>query len=160
MDRIEQDILKLLVKNPRTPFLRISEKLGISSITVQKKFEKMRKDGAFFGVTLIIDLSRIGFQGKAFLFITTEKGCAVEKIVASLKLISNLFLVSEMVGNFDLLVMIAFREITEIQRIVNDIRAIPCVEKVELAIANDTYYPYKEEYSKIDPFKPENAEIP
>lgn len=159
MDIIDKKILRLLIKNPRMPFLKIAEKIGISPITVQKRFEKMRKDGAIYGTTLIIDLSKIGFEAKAFLFITTARNSNVEKVVESLGQIPNLFLVVEIVGAFDLLAMVVFREISDIIKVVNGIRANHYVEKVEIALSEESFYPYREEYAEIELFEPENTKI-
>jgi Lrp/AsnC family transcriptional regulator for asnA, asnC and gidA len=158
MDRIDRDILRLLRKNPDMPFLQIAEQLGISSITVQTRYEKMRKNGVSFGTTLMLDLSKIGFQGKAFLFITVAKNCDVKKIVEAFRQMPNLFLIVEVVGAFDLLAMIVFRDIAEIIKIVNDIKLVPHVEKVEVALSNESFYPLRKEYTEINLFEPENAE--
>jgi Lrp/AsnC family transcriptional regulator, regulator for asnA, asnC and gidA len=159
MDRIDRDILRLMRKKSDMPFLQIAEKIGVSSITVQARYEKMKKDGVFFGTTLMLDLSKIGFHGKAFLFITISKDCDVRKIVESFRQMPNLFFVVEVVGAFDLLAMIVFRDVAEIIKIVNDIKLVPCVEKVEVALSNESFYPLRKEYTEIDLFEPEKAEI-
>lgn len=158
MDTINKNILRLLMGNPKMPFLKIAEKIGVSPITVQKRFEKMRKEGTFYGTTLIVDLSRIGFQGKAFLFITTRNS-DVKKIVGSLNQIPNLFLVVEIVGGFDLLAMVVFRKLSEVVKVVNCVKAVSSVEKVELALSEESFYPYREEYGEIELFEPENTKI-
>lgn len=159
MDRIDRDILRLLRKKPDMPFLQIAEKIGISSITVQKRYEEMRKDGVIFRTTLMLDLSKIGFEGKAFLFITISKNSDVRKIVETFCQMTNLFFIVELVGTFDLLVMVVFRDMAEIIKIVNDVKVVPCVEKVEVALSDESIYPLKEEYTEINLFEPENAEI-
>jgi DNA-binding Lrp family transcriptional regulator len=157
MDRIDIDVLKLLRKKPDMPFLQIAKKIGISSITVQKRYEEMRKDGVFFGTTLMLDLSKIGFEGKAFLFITISKDCDVKKIVNAFRRMPNLFLIVEVVGTFDLLTMLVFRDIAEITKIVNDVKAVPYVEKVEVALSDESFYPFREEYTEINLLEPEEC---
>ena len=137
-------------KKPDMPFLQIAKKLGISPITVQKRFEDMRKEGIFFRSTLILDLSKIGFNGKAFLSIKLSKDCDLKKVVEALQLMKNLFLVVEVVGTYDLFAMVVFRDITEIMKIVNDIKTSPCVEKVEISLTDESYYPFRKEYTEID----------
>lgn len=159
MDRIDIDILKLLRKKPDIPFLQIAKKIGISSITVQKRYEKMIEDGVFFGTTLMLDLSKIGFEGKAFLFIITSKNSDLRKIVETFRQMTNLFLIVEIVGPFDLLAMVVLRDVSEIIKIVNDVKAVPCVKKVEVALSGESFYPFREEYTEINLFEPENAEI-
>ena len=159
MDEIDLKILRIMNKEPDMPFLQVAKKLGISSITVQKRFEDMRKEGVFFRSTLILNLSKIGFKGKAFLFITTSKDYDVKKVVETLHQMKNLFIIVEIVGNFDMLVMVVFRDITEIMKIVNEIKAAPCIEKVELSLTNESFYPFREEYTELDLLETKEPEI-
>ncbi len=159
MDRIDIDILRLLRKKSDMPFLQIAEKIGVSSVTVQKRYEEMKKDGVFFGTTLILNLSKIGFEGKAFLFITTSKHSNLKQLVEAFHQMTNLFFIVELVGAFDLVALIVFRDIAEIIKIVNDVKISPYVEKVEIALSDESFYPLKEEYTEMNLFEPENAEI-
>ena len=158
MDRIDKKILKLLRENPNIPFLKIAEKIGISPISVQKRYEKMGKKDIIFGTTVMLDLSKIGFKGKAFLFIKTSKDSKLRDVVEAFHQIPNLFLIVEIIGSFDLLAMVVFRDITNIIKVVNEIKAVPHVEKVEIALSNESIYPLRKEYPEIIPFYEEHAE--
>ena len=159
MDKMDEEILKLLRKDPDMPFLQIAEKIGVSPITVQKRYEEMEKEGVFFGSTAILDLLKIGFHGKAFLFITLCKDSNIKKVVKTFRQMPNLFLIVEIVGSFDLLVMVVFKDISDIIKVVNEIKVVPHVEKVEIAISNESFYPYRKEYVEINLFERENAEL-
>ena len=150
MDDTDREILKIMSKMQDMLFLQIAKKRGISPIKVQKRFEDMKKEGIFFRSTLILDLSKIGFNGKAFLSIKLSKDCDLKKVVEALQLMKNLFLVVEVVGTYDLFAMVVFRDITEIMKIVNDIKTSPCVEKVEISLTDESYYPFRKEYTEID----------
>ena len=67
MDRIDRDILKILKKNPKKPFLKIAEEIGISPSTAISRYERLKKDNVIFGASTIIDLSKIGYQGKVLI---------------------------------------------------------------------------------------------
>ena len=142
----------MLNKNPRKPFLRIADEIGISPYTVQKRYEKMKKDSVIFGSSIVLDLSKIGYQGKAFLLITFSSGYEENNMIEALQQIPNIFLISEIVGAFDLLAMIAFKNIAEIKKVVDKIRTLPHVQKVEVALTDETSYPVNEEYGNIQLF--------
>jgi DNA-binding Lrp family transcriptional regulator len=152
LDRIDRQILKSLNKNPQKPFLRIAKEIGVSIYTVQKRYEKMKKESVIFGSSIVIDLSKIGYQGKAFLLITISTGYGENNMVEALQQIPNVFLVSEIVGAFDLLAMVAFRNIAEMKKVVNKIRELPNVQKVEVALTDGTSYPVNEEYGNTPLF--------
>jgi len=149
LDKINQEILSQLLITPQKPFLKISEELGISSITVKDRYEKMKKDGIIIGNTIMLNLSKIGYQGKAFIHITTSDNNNPEIIIKALEQIPNVFLVSRIIGEFDLLVMVVFRDLTELKDVINRIRAQPSVSKVETSITDDTMYPVTREYSQL-----------
>jgi len=153
MDKIDKKILKLLKENPKMSFLEIAKKLGISSITVQKRYKEMEKKDAIFGTTVMLDLSKIGFKGKAFLFIKTSKNSKMPEMIETFRQVPNLFLIVEIVGSFDLLALAVFRDIKSIIKIVNEIKAVPCVEKVEIALSKESIYPLRKEYTEIIPFE-------
>lgn len=149
MPKINKKILSQLQKRPGKPFIKISEELGISPITVKNRYERMKKEGKIFGTSTILDLSKIGYQGKAFLHITNDLNENPERIIKNLQQIPNVFLVSEIIGAFDILVMAAFRDLKEIKEITNRIRDEPSVKKVEMSITDDTLYPLTNEYTQI-----------
>ena len=159
MDRIDRDILQILKKNPLKPFLKIAKEIGISPSTVLNRYERLKMDNVIYGASTIVDLSKIGYQGKAFLLVTYTNICnAEDSPTEALRNIPNVFLVSEIIGTFDVLAMVAFKDLTEIKEIIGKVRAIPCVKKVEVTLTNDTLYPLKEEYHDLQLFPPENIE--
>lgn len=146
MDKIDYDILKLLSQNSTGSFLKLAKRIGISPLTVQKRFEKMLDDGIILGTSTRIDLSKIGFQGKAFLFI--KYSCCVDSddFRKYVMLFPNLFLFTEIIGEFDALAMMVFKDNSEIKEVSERIRAKGCVKQVKVAVTSDTFYPVKEEY--------------
>lgn len=159
MDRIDREILKILKKNPTKAFLEIAKEIGVSTSTVLNRYEKLKMDNVIYGAYTIIDLSKIGYQGKAFLLVTYTNICNEENHpTKALKSIPNIFAISEIIGTFDVLTMMAFKNLIEIKETIDNIRALPCVKKVGVILTNDTLYPLKEEYKDIRLFLPENVE--
>ena len=57
MDSMDFEILKILNKNSRKPFLTIGKKLGISGTAVQKRVAKMVEEGVIISFEVGFDLS-------------------------------------------------------------------------------------------------------
>ena len=57
LDKIDTIILKSLIKEARTNFSDIAQKCSISTNSIVKRFNKMKKSGIINGTTLLIDLS-------------------------------------------------------------------------------------------------------
>jgi len=66
------------------------------------------------------------------------------------------FHISENIGRFDLLVMAVFRNVSEILEIINKMRLLKSIEKVQGSLTDETYFPLREEYTNIQFFVTEN----
>jgi DNA-binding Lrp family transcriptional regulator len=146
MDRIDKQILGALIQNPTQPFLKIAQKIDISPSTVKERYEKMRGK-VFNDPFTIIDLSRIGYQGRALLMIKYSDKSDYKIIVEKVQKIPNVFLITETLGKFDLIVQVAFRDVKEIKMIVNKVRALLGIKKVNIAINDQTDFPTNREYT-------------
>ena len=148
MDKTDFEILQLLTKNPQEPFSRIARKAGVSPKTVQKKVQNMRKAGIILRSSIIIDLSRLGYEGEASLRITNAPGCDKATTINALKGIPNIFLITEIIGDFDIMAIAAVKDYQSIVNMVNTIRQLPSVEKAEADFVTDAQFPATREFNK------------
>lgn len=149
MDRTDKKILNKLLKDPKKSFAKIAKEIGVSPSTIIKRYEKFIKDSLITGTFTILDLSKIDFQGKAFLFLSVKKGYSSEKTINFLRRIPNIFLIFEIIGGFDLLIMMVFRDFSEILNLVKKIKKFDYIKRVEMSITGDVFYPVREEYTEI-----------
>jgi Lrp/AsnC family transcriptional regulator for asnA, asnC and gidA len=141
VDGTDLEILQLLVKDPQEPFSRIATKVGVSPRTVQKKVQKMKKERILLGSSIIIDLSKLGYQGEASIQITNVPGYDKATTINALKRIPNIFLITEITGDFDIMAIAAVKDYPSVINMVNAIRQLPSVEKAEVDFVTDTQFP-------------------
>jgi DNA-binding Lrp family transcriptional regulator len=141
MDGKDLEILQLLVRNPQEPFSRIAKKVGVSPNTVQKKVQKMKEAGMIHCFSIIIDLFKLGYQGEAYLQITNGPGYDKATTIDGLKGIPNIFLITEIIGDFDVMAVAAVKDYQSIVNMVNTIKQLPSVEKVETDFVTETQFP-------------------
>ena len=156
MDETDMSILRELTENPQVPILRIAERIGVSPRTVQKKYQKMKDDGIIRRSSIIIDLSKIGYQGKAYLHITNTPGQDKELTVNALKKIPDIFLITEIIGEFDVLAIAAVKNYKSVINMVNTVKRIPSVDQVDATFVADTTFPGGKEFNDL--FSTERSE--
>ncbi len=149
MDKIDESILKEITKNAQTPFLKVADKLGISSKTVKERYEKMKKNGIILRQTITLDLSKIGYQGKAYLAITNSPDQDRATTIRALKRVPNIFMITEIVGDFDILALAVIRDLNSSINLVKEIREIPSVQQVQVALVADASFPVGERFSEL-----------
>jgi Lrp/AsnC family transcriptional regulator for asnA, asnC and gidA len=149
MDKIDYLILSELLKNARVSFLKIAKKLDVSPFTVKSRYDKMVEDGIIKRSVINIDLSKLGYQGKCFLLITNAPNISKSATIDMLKKIKNIFVVSEIIGPFDLLAIAPVTDLNSIKTLVQDVKALPGVKRVKIACINDTMFPINSSFAQL-----------
>lgn len=149
MDEIDLHIIRELTKDARTPFLRIAKKLGVSPETVRKRYGRMKEEGTIKHCSISIDLSKIGYQGKVFLMITNSPNHDKSKTIGALKKMRNIFVISEIIGDFEIMGIAPVKDMNSLKTLVNKIKKLPSVNKVEFTVINDTVFPVNEQFGEI-----------
>jgi DNA-binding Lrp family transcriptional regulator len=158
MDGTDFEILQLLVRNPQEPFYRIAKKVGVSPRTVQRKVQKMKEAGMIICFSIIIDLSKLGYQGEAYLQISNVPGYDKATTIDELKRIPNIFLITEIMGDFDILAVAAVKDYQRIVNMVATIKRLPSVEKVETDFVTETRFPATTKFTEqLTPEKPSSS---
>ena len=65
-------LLKILMKNSRTPFLKIARMLGVSETAVRKRVKKLQEAGVIRRFTIEVDPKKVGFEVIALIGMDTK----------------------------------------------------------------------------------------
>jgi Lrp/AsnC family transcriptional regulator for asnA, asnC and gidA len=149
MDKLDYLILAELLEDARTPFLTVAKKLGVSPYTVKQRYEDMKRRGLIFRTAVSIDLSKLGYQGKVFLLITTDPEKSKAETIAGLMKIRNIISGSEMMGPFDIIAIAPVTDFESIKRLVDQVKALPGVQHVQVTCISDTQFPLNASFGKM-----------
>jgi Lrp/AsnC family transcriptional regulator for asnA, asnC and gidA len=148
MDETDFEILQLLMKNPQERFSSIAKGVGVSPRTVQKKVQKMKEAGLILRSSIIMDLSKLGYEGEATIRITNAPGYDKATTIEALRGIPNIFIITEIIGDFDIMAIAAVKDYPSIVNMVNTIRQLPSVEKAEADFVTETQFPATTEFNR------------
>ena len=148
MDKLDYLIINELLLDAQISFLAMSKKLGTSPHTIKKRYDKMKKEGVFGKFIVSIDLSKIGYQGKAFFLITNAPNQDKAETISELKKIKNIISITEIVGAFDILAIAPISDVDSVFNIVKKIKALPGVKQVEITAIKDTAFPINPNFGK------------
>jgi DNA-binding Lrp family transcriptional regulator len=149
MDKTDYLIFSELLKDASLTYKEISNKLGISPYTVRRRFEKMKKEGAIQKCIVSIDLSKLGYQGKAFLLITVAPNGNKSDTIAYLKKIRNIIVTAEIMGPYDIIAIAPILDLKSIQTLVKEIRQAPFLQRVEIACIDNTQFPIGPNFNDV-----------
>ncbi len=149
MDKIDLQIMRELMKDGQKPLLRIAKKLGVSPETVRTRYGKLKEDGTIQHCSISINLSKIGYQCKVFLMITNAPTHDKSKTIDALKKMRNIFIISEVMGDFEIIGIAPVKDMNSLKTLVNKIKELPSVNRVEFTLINDTAFPVNQHFSEL-----------
>ena len=141
MDPLDYRILSELLIDASLSFVKIAKKLDTTPYTVRRRFERLKKEGVIQKSIITIDLSKLGYQGKAFLLITVSPNGNKAETIAYLRTIKNVIVVAQIIGPHDILAIAPVTDLKSIQELVKEARKAPFLQRVEIACINDTNFP-------------------
>jgi len=109
----------------------------------------MKEEGIISRNSVLIDLSKLGYQGKVFLMITIHSQRERSNTISALEKISNIFVVTEIIGTFDILAIAPVTDLNSIGTVVTEINKLPDVQKVEITCISNTDFPFNASWSKL-----------
>ena len=66
-----------------------------------------------------------------------------------MKKIRNIFIIGEVIGDFDIIAIAPVKDMLNLKEIVHKIKKIPGVNQVEIALINDTAFPVNSRFGEL-----------
>ena len=131
IDELDGQIVAELALDGRASFTQISKKIGVSTDTVIKRYNKLRQSGAL-KVSIQINPNKIGYASILdFNIAFTTPGGLSPTVVESLAKIPDIIIITKTSGDYDLQVTAMIRDISESFAIQDRIARICGVTKIE-----------------------------
>jgi Lrp/AsnC family transcriptional regulator for asnA, asnC and gidA len=130
-DMIDQNIIRLLSENARLPFSKIAEQLNISTQSVSRRYNKLRKTVSPYS-SITLDLRKLGYVGTALFLIKVSNEQDVAKIVEEILKVPNVITAIRTLGNFDVFIAAPFSDYDDLFKINQAITGISGVKQIEL----------------------------
>jgi DNA-binding Lrp family transcriptional regulator len=134
VDDMDWQIINRLRIDARTSFRKIAREMGISTHTVIKRYENLRKEiHLSSGVT--VDLKKIGFENMVIFMLTTSTPHNTQKTFNELIKVRNVIVVTKTIGDCDLLVVAVFTDFEQLFELERRISKISGVSKIEFTLS-------------------------
>lgn len=138
MDTADFRILEILNKNSRKSYLSIAKDLGISGKTVQKRIERMIREGVILSFEIGFDASLLGLN-TCIADIKLKGEFTKHEIIAEFKKIPNIYFVTCAIGNI-LTLIFHYYNSKELENIIERISFIEHVSNVETNIPRGHHF--------------------
>ncbi len=136
IDKLDLQILSILMRNAMTPFTEIAKELIISGGTVHVRMKKMEELGIVKGSNLLVNPTTLGFDICAFLGIYLEKGFYYHDAVDKMREIKEVVELHYCTGSYSMFAKIICRDTNHLREVLNEkIQAIEGISRTETFIS-------------------------
>ena len=106
LDRLDKQILKLVVNDARIPFLEVARVCNVSGAAIHQRIQKLTAMGVLKGSQFIIDPEKIGFQTCAFIGLNLKNPETFDEVVSKLKDMPEVVECHYTTGDYDLFIKV------------------------------------------------------
>jgi Lrp/AsnC family transcriptional regulator for asnA, asnC and gidA len=133
IDEIDLQIVEKLTKNGRLPYSKIAQEIGVSTDTVARRYEKLRKNN-FIKVLIQINPLELGYQAILDINIALTNQSKTKEMMDKLSIVPGVACLVAISGNYDLLVMALVKDCKDIIVINEEILKIPYIKRMDAAM--------------------------
>ena len=135
MDKIDQKIIQELNKNGRKPFRTIAKRIGISTQTITRRYNKMKKNGTIARLIITLNPEKLGYIGTAYLFIKVNHASKISQVIEQLSKTPNLIRAVPTFGSYEIYAILAFRNMIRLNEDILKINELPNILNLDFSVA-------------------------
>ena len=136
LDDLDLQILDILIKDSRTPFLEIARQCHVSGGTIHVRMKKMEDIGIIKGTKLILDTSKLGYDVCCFVGIYLDKANSYNAVLEQLRLINEIVELHYTTGEYSIFVKVICKSIADLQNLLmNKIQAVDGIQRTDTFIS-------------------------
>jgi Lrp/AsnC family leucine-responsive transcriptional regulator len=123
LDATDRRILELLQQDARRTFGDIGARVGLSAPAVKRRVDRLEADGVITGYTTVVDHARLGRPLEAFAELRFTGRTRVDDIEGIADAVPEIQAVFTVAGDPDALAWIRVRDVDDLKRVIDRIRA-------------------------------------
>lgn len=136
LDELDLQILDLLIKDCRTPYLEIARICHVSGGTIHVRMKKMEDLGIIKGSRIILNLPKLGYDVCCFVGIYVDKTSSFNAVFDQMSTINEVVELHLTTGDYSMFAKIVCTNISDLQDVLlNKINNIAGVQRTDTFVS-------------------------
>ncbi|PKK39386.1 Transcriptional regulator AsnC [Clostridiaceae bacterium JG1575] len=136
LDDLDLQILDILIKDARTPYLEIARICHVSGGTIHVRMKKMEDLGIIKGTKILLDMSKLGYDVCCFIGVYLDKSSSFQDAVSDMSKIKEIVELHYTTGAYTLFCKVICKNISHLQELLlSSINLIPGVQRTDTFIS-------------------------
>ena len=120
LDKLDEQILKLIAPNARIPFLEVARICNVSGAAIHQRIQKLTNLGVLKGSEYVIDHEKVGYDTCAFIGVYLKDPEQFDGVVKALKNIPEVVECHYTTGQYDMFIKIYAKNNHHLLSIIHD----------------------------------------
>lgn len=136
LDELDLQILELLIKDCRTPYLEIARICHVSGGTIHVRMKKMEDMGIIRGSRIVLNLPKLGYDVCCFVGIYVDKTSSFNRVFDEMSHIKEVVELHLTTGDYSMFAKVVCSNISDLQDLLlNKINNIDGVQRTDTFIS-------------------------
>ena len=136
IDKLDRQILSILMHNAKKPYTEIAKELYVSGGTIHVRMKKLEEAGLVKGYNLAVDYAQLGYDISAFLGIYLDKSSLYDDVARELAKIPEVVAAHYTTGLYSIFAKIVCRDTNHLREVLHDkIQKIVGIQRTETFIS-------------------------
>jgi len=136
LDELDLQILDLLIKDCRTPYLEIARICHVSGGTIHVRMKKMEDMGIIKGSRIVLNLPKLGYDVCCFVGIYVDKTSSFNSVFDQMSNIKEVMELHLTTGNYSMFAKIVCTNISDLQDVLlNKINNIDGISRTDTFVS-------------------------
>lgn len=135
IDKLDRQILSVLMEDAKTPYTDIAKQLYVSGGTIHVRMKKLEQMGIVKSASLDVDYTKLGYDICAFLGIYLDKSSLYTNVSVDLRNIPEVVSAHYTTGLYNIFAKIICQDTDHLRRVLNKIQRIEGIQRTETFIS-------------------------
>lgn len=136
LDELDLQILDILIKDSRTPYLEIARICHVSGGTIHVRMKKMEDMGIIKGTKILLDMPKLGYDVCCFVGIYVDKSSSFAYVSEEMTKIKEVVELHYTTGDYSIFAKVICKSISDLQDLLmNSINTITGIQRTDTFIS-------------------------
>ena len=135
LDKIDKEIIYMLMDNAKTSLAQISKNVGISTTAVHQRIKKLENAGVMENSISFLNPRKIGYKVVSYIGVFLEQPSHYQDAIKALKEINEVVEAHYTTGNYTIFLKVLCKDNDHLMEILNKIQKLKGVTRTETFIS-------------------------
>jgi Lrp/AsnC family leucine-responsive transcriptional regulator len=122
MDRIDRNILRILMEDGQTTNAKLAKTVGLSESATLERVRRLEQSGVIKGYAALVEPARVdrGLEVLMTFTLSNQSTEEVQRFIRAMATLDEVLICAQLLGRFDFIAHVAVKDVAALERFINE----------------------------------------